>query len=203
MNPRLIATRRWDIAVLLALAMLAGVDRLWVNPLRQQLQAALDGPAIRSATVNPKTPMARGTTSIAVARDRPNDVAGFVASFSAEGYQPDWLVFIHALASGNQLQTGETHYQTRVIDSLDLNEHVIRLPLTGSFDQLHRFIAELHTKLPLSAIDRIQLRPARLQAGSLEAQVQISVFSAAGATSEASDIARAGMDQAALTAEKQ
>lgn len=165
-----ISRLRWDIAVLLALTLSVILEQSWVGPQRLQvaaIQAELSGAQRSRLNQEPATRPDPGAAS--------TQVDHFLETMSGEHYEPDWLVFIHALASGQQLQSGETQYERRVLASLGIVEYVVRLPLTGTFDQFHRFVIELSSRLQLLSINRIQVAPSRRQAGSLDVQLRLSV----------------------------
>lgn len=155
---------RWSILALALAAAFLAVDRLWVSPLERAVaveQEFLDDQA-RSR--------GRGLgQEVAGDQNAGQAIDQFVARLTSEAGGLDWVATAHALASDRQLRTGEVHYDRRVSHSLALHEQLVRLPLTGNFNQIHGFLVDLSERFSTLTIDRVRVVPARQGIGELEA----------------------------------
>lgn len=160
------------LVLILLACVVAGLEIGWIGPAGRALGQA-EGTlrqAQREAALRARS-RASGTE-----QSDAGGATGLASILAGDAVEPDWIVYIHALASGRNLRAGETLYERHAHESIGVDEYRIRLPLSGGFDALNGFVLDLQSRLPLSAIDRLRIQPSRRPAGGLDAQFDLVQF---------------------------
>lgn len=103
-------------------------------------------------------------------------LASFYGFFPNKETTPEWLhkINVAAIDNGIVLQSGE--YKMEQSRGDKLARYQITLPLTGSYQQIRRFIDTVLEQVPAAALNEISLRRDSVSSAELDARIRLTLY---------------------------
>ncbi len=124
---------------------------------------------ITSLTTRAHTPAKHASTTA-------EQLDTFYRFFPSQTSTPDWLDKIFTVARHQHLQLIQGKYRAKHERAGPLIRYQITLPVTGSYSQVHRFLAGVLTEIPNAALDGVTFKRQKIGNALVEAKIQISLY---------------------------
>lgn len=105
-----------------------------------------------------------------------DQLLAFYRFFPPQTSAPDWLDKIFNAARQQHLELVQGKYRARRERAGPLIRYQITLPISGSYSQLHRFLAVVLTEVPNAALDGVTFERRKIGDALVEAKIQISLY---------------------------
>lgn len=96
--------------------------------------------------------------------------------FPSQKSAPTWLNKIFAAARTQRLDLPEGKYRVVHERAGSLLRYEITLPVTGSYRQLHKFIADVLNEIPVAALDGVTFERSKISNNLINAKFKISLY---------------------------
>ncbi|MBI1425277.1 MAG: type 4a pilus biogenesis protein PilO [Gammaproteobacteria bacterium] len=96
--------------------------------------------------------------------------------FPAQSTAPNWLNKIFTAARDQHLDLPEGKYRVIHERAGSLLRYEITLPVTGSYQQLHKFIAAVLSEIPIAALDGVTFERNKISNALIDAKFKISLY---------------------------
>ena len=133
-----------------------------------QLQQNISNLTRQAQASTSKTPSAPTTTA--------EQLLTYYRFFPAQSTAPDWLNKIFAAARIQRLELPEGKYRVIHERAGSLLRYEITLPVTGSYQQLHKFIASVLSEIPVAALDGVTFERNKISNALIDAKFKISLY---------------------------
>jgi len=106
----------------------------------------------------------------------PQQLRTFYEFFPPPATLPDWLSRVYAIAAKHEIKLERAEYKLIQERGWRLSRYQLTLPVTGSYEQIRRFITDVLTQVPAAALDEIALKRENIGATNIEAQIKLTLF---------------------------
>jgi Tfp pilus assembly protein PilO len=117
-----------------------------------------------------------GASKSAKAASTPEQLAAYYQFFPSQSSAPNWLDKIYKSAQELNLALPQGKYTLHNEQAGSLIRYEITLPVTGSYQQIHHFIASVLSQVPIAALDSVAFERSKIGDAQLAAKVKISLY---------------------------
>jgi len=135
---------------------------------RQQLQQNVDDMSKQSVASSKQLKITPATTA--------DQLLTYYKFFPSQTTAPDWLKKIYAAAQMQHLDLPEGKYRIMNERAGSLLRYEITLPVTGSYQQLHKFIGAVLSEIPVAALDSVTFERNKIGTELIDAKFKISLY---------------------------